>query len=265
MSVSVGADVTRAVQTISKVATITFVAKTAGPTQIQFDSTKSRVFSLKPADKPTENVLLSGLAPANVTVNTSTCTGGGGVSGTPAPSGIPGLPGVSTTPGVGGGLSGTPAPSGLAPVCSEFNVAPANAGPAPYSVAFTAKGNSPVTTGLITTTTFTFGDGQTQAVTDGMNLKDVTAQVNHTYQAAGNYTATVVFTDNTGAQSAACNQVINTTASASASPTVEAEPTTEAPLVEKPTIEPTGSVAQTFGIIGAVILTIVGGFIFLAL
>ena len=73
MSVSVGADVTKAVQATSKVATISFKPKVAGPVQLQFDSTKSRVFSLAPADQPTENVLSSATS-STATISSDACT-----------------------------------------------------------------------------------------------------------------------------------------------------------------------------------------------
>ena len=99
MSVSVGADVTRAVSSVSKVATITFVPKAQGSAQIQIDSSRSRVFSLGPSDQPTENVLAS-VAPGAITIGNSAClTGGTGATPTVAP---------TTAPGTGGSLSPTP-------------------------------------------------------------------------------------------------------------------------------------------------------------
>src|SRR3989344_3436859 len=217
MSVSVGSDVTKAVQTVSKVATITFRPKTAGSAQIQFDSERSRVFSLATSDEPTEDVL------------------------------------------------------------SLVN--PANSGSAPFSVLFTAKGNDP--DGMIAKTTFNFGNGEVKDVTDGMNLKNVSVQTNHTYQNGGTFGATVTFTDDGGTISQSCAQTITVTGasgSATATPVPtsgtgtgsgqNATPTltgsTSAPTAV-PTIPPTGNISKTLGIVVAVILTIIGGFLLLAL
>ena len=72
MSVSVGSDVTRAVQTPTKVATVKFKPQAAGSSQLQFDTEKTRVFSVSPNDQPTENVL-SSANPAQVEISSGTC------------------------------------------------------------------------------------------------------------------------------------------------------------------------------------------------
>ncbi len=260
MSVSVGADVTKAVQSISKVATITFKPKAAGSATVQFDTSKSRIFSLAPSDQPTENVLFSS-STAPVTITTATCPTG---PGTPGTTGTP-TPNETITPATTPAV--TPATgANQAPACTDFEVTPAATGPAPFSVLFTAKGNDPDAAGLVAKTSFTFGDGQVQDVTDGMNLKNVAVQTNHTYQTSGSFTATVVFTDDKGAVSPTCNQAItvSSTASATIAPTEAptAVPTAIPTVAEVPA---TGSVGQTFGIIGAVILTIGGGLALLLL
>lgn len=257
MSVSIGADVTRAVQSASKVATITLRPKIAGPVQIQIDSEKSRVFSLSPSDQPTENVL-SSASPANVNIGTDTC-----------PTGGPPLPTISIVP------TATPTPIlaptqavNIPPVCTELSVSPQATGAAPLAVLLTAKGND--SDGLVAKTTFNFGDGSVQDITEGMNLKNVSVQTNKTYQNAGTYTATVTFTDNENAISQSCTQTIVATATGSGTITPTASPTatlapTQPPATAVPTIPPTGGIAQTLGIIGAVILVIIGGFVLLAL
>ena len=266
MSVSVGADVTKAVQTTSKVATISFKPKVAGPVQLQFDSTKSRVFSLAPADQPTENVLSSATS-STATISSDACTtGSSGPTATPGPTS--GAGGPNPTSGVGGGgTQPTSAPTSQAPICADFTVTPSSTGAAPVSVLFTAKGNDPDTNGLIAKTTFTFGDGQVQDVTDGMNLKNVSVQTNHTYQSGGTFNAGVVFTDNTGKVSLACNQsvIIQGTPSAQVSPTsapIATTAPTAAPLADVP---PSGGIGQTIGVMGAILLTVIGGLVFLAL
>lgn len=172
MSASIGTDVTRAIQTVASVATVTFRPKATGAIQIQFDQDRSRVFSLSPGDEPTENVLFQ-VSPANVTIGSGACPSGG----TPAPttSITP-----TVTPGLGGGISPTP----TAPTATPTPTLSVTTIPTPTSTP----------SGQITPTS----------------------------------TPTPV-------------------------------PTTA------PTIPPTGSVTKTIGIIGAVILTIIGGFILLAL
>ncbi|HVZ67460.1 MAG TPA: PKD domain-containing protein [Patescibacteria group bacterium] len=279
MSVSVGSDVTKAVQTVSKVATITFKPKVAGPAQVTVDQSQSRVFSLAPADQPTENVLFQ-TSPSNVNITSDACAGG---SGTPVPSGT-----VNPTPtGTSGGGTIVPSPSAgvspttavsptasanQAPVCSSFTVSPSSSGSAPLSVLLTANGQDPDTGGLIASTNFNFGDGTSQNVTEGMNLQSVSVQANHTYQNGGTYGASVTFTDNNGLVSQICSQTIDVTgASGSATTAPTAAPTTAdnggaaATTAPEPTVPATGSVAQTVGIIGAVILTVIGGFLLLAL
>ena len=266
MSVSIGSDVTRAVQTVSQVATITFRTKAIGTTQIQFDAQRSRVFSLAPSDEPTENVL-STTSPSSIVINSDACPTGG----EPTPS-VVATP--SATPGVGGGGSPTPTTTAnRAPQCTELSVSPSATGSAPFSVLFTAKGNDPDTGTLISKTTFNFGDGQIQDITDGMNLKNVTVQTNHTFQTAGTYGSTVTFTDSLGAVSQSCTQTLTVSgASDSATPTptvstdsgqLTATPT-EVPT-SVPTIPPTGGIANTIGIVGIITLTIIAGFLLLAL
>ncbi|HVT01461.1 MAG TPA: PKD domain-containing protein [Patescibacteria group bacterium] len=273
MSVSVGSDVTKAVQTVSKVATITFKPKVAGPAQVTIDQDQSRVFSLAPADQPTENVLFQ-TNPSNVNITSDACAGG---SGTPIPSGT-----ISPTPtGTSGGATVAPSPTGgsisatptqaanQAPVCASFTVSPAASGSAPFSVLFTANGNDPDTGGLINATNFNFGDGTSQNVTEGMNLQSVSVQANHTYQNGGSYGASVTFTDNNGATSQICTQTIDVTgasgSAATSAPTAAPTSADNGAPTAAPTVPATGSVAQTVGIIGAVIITIVGGFLLLAL
>lgn len=269
MSVSIGSDVTRAVQTVSKVATITFRAKAIGTTQIQFDAQRSRVFSLAPSDEPTENVL-STTSPSNIVINSDACL----TDGEPTPSVPSTTITPSATPGVGGGGSPTPttAPN-QPPACTELSVSPAATGSAPFSVLFTAKGNDPDTSGLISKTTFNFGDGQIQDITDGMNLKAVTVQTNHTFQNAGTFGSTVTFTDNHGAVSQSCTKTLTVSGASdltSPTPTVSTDSgqltatPTEVPI-SVPTIPPTGGLASAIGIVGIITLTIIAGFLLFAL
>ncbi len=267
ISVSTGGDTTKSITTVTKVATLTFNIKQGaeGATQIKFDDTKTQVFSLnEPADQPFENVL-SSTAPADITLNSGVCsdattgtptptpTGGTQTSITPTLTVSPTLAQTSVTPTLT--VSPTLA-TNLPPVCSSLSASPATSGSAPLAISFTAKGNDP--DGTITKATFNFGDGQVQDVTDGMSLQNVTAQTNHTFQTGGTFGTTVTFTDNRGTISQSCSQtIIASGAGATSTPTVVAS--------SSPTIAPTGSISTTLGIVGAVILTIIGGFLLLAL
>jgi len=286
MSVSVGADVTRAVQVVSKVAPVTFRPKAAGSAQISFDSEKSRVFSLAPADEPTENVLFQ-VSTANVTIGSDACTTGGTVTPTVTPTGTQPTGTISPT------SAPTTVPTGTAnqaPLCTELSVSPSVTGSAPFSVSLTAKGNDPDAAGTLTKASFNFGDGSIQDITEGLGQKSATIQTNHTYQSAGTFGATAVFTDNGGKISTACTQTITATAAGSATtaPPPGQSPTGAAPTptgtssgqltptstltssptavpTTAPTVPPPGEVAKTIGIIGAIILTIVAGLALLAL
>src|SRR3989344_5553892 len=188
MSVSVGADVTRAVQTVAKVATVTFRPKAAGAAQIQFDQDRSRVFSLAPGDEPTENVLFQ-VSPANVTIGSGACAG---VSTTPSPTT---LITPTATPTVS--ISPTPRPTII-----------------------------PTSIPTVTPTTIL----------------------------SPTPTSTISATTTPTPTSAPVGQVTPTSTPISAPTSI---PTTA------PTIPPTGGITQTLGIIGAVILVIIGGFILL--
>ncbi len=272
------------VSSVTKVATITFIPKGTGTAQIQFDGTQTAVYSTAKADGAVENVLQIGsLAPANATIGSAECLSGPTGSVTPTGTGSitptgsiapTGTPSVTTT------TSPTPSAATLAPTCTSLLASPST-GNAPLAVLFTGQGSDPNANGLITKATFTFGDGQTQDVTTGLNLKTVNTQTSHTYQTSGSFTATVLFTNNQSATSQisqACSQSINVTAASgsatltptatlipTATPTLVEKPTATPTLVEKPTIAQTGSVAQTMGTLGVIIMSIVGGFFLLTL
>ena len=180
MSVSVGADVTRAIQTVSKVATATFRPKATGTAVISFDQERSRVFSLAPSDQPTENVLFQ-VSVSNVTIGSGACPTGESL--TPSPT-IPTTPTRAQT---------SPTPTSIPIATPTLSVSP-----------------TPMATVSATPTPTSTPPGK-----------------------------------------------ITPTSTPTSTPT--ALPTTA------PTIPPTGGVAETIGIIGAIILTIIGGFALVAL
>ncbi len=273
MSVTTGQDVSRYVQTVTKVATITFQPKATGDTQVLIDSSKSSIYNQTPGNEKGDAALnvLSSVLPANISVGNGAC----GSSTTLTPTG--GVPSgtITATPPAGNDtptVSPTIAAQNQSPVCTSLSVSPGATGSAPFSVLFTGQGNDPDTAGLITKGTFTFGDGATQDVTSGLNLQNVTVQASHTYSNVGSYSASLVFTDNNSGISTSCTQAISvgpgSGASGSATPTIAtATPisSSAATATPIPTIPPTGNFAQTVGIVAAVLLTLIGGFVLLAL
>lgn len=119
MSVSIGADVTKAVQTPSKVATVIFRPKMTGTAQIQFDQSLSRVFSLASGDEPTENVLFQ-VSPANVTIGSGACPG---ISITPSPT-TSITPTISITPTPTIALTTTPTPTQIVTPTATVSATP---------------------------------------------------------------------------------------------------------------------------------------------
>lgn len=237
ISVNIGAEVTKAISTQTKVATLTFKVKpegTKGNTNVAYNAEKARVFSLSTDDQPGENVLAS-TSPLTVTVQD--------VAITPTPSVSP-----TVTP-----AGPTPTPSNRAPVCTGLATNQGTTGAAPFIVVFTVNGND--VDGVINKASFNFGDGVTQDMTvgGGIGTNAVSVQVNHTYNTAGNYQASAVLTDDKAAISASCLLTITVQSQAVASPT------------KTPTIAPPGSTTTTLGIIGAVVITIIGGAVLLFL
>lgn len=246
-TVDTGGNATQAIQTITKVATISFKpleATNGQPTFISFDPSQTKAFSLNTSiDAPSENVLLQPSSKVAVTI-------GGEVAptATPTPTGIPTdtpIPTPTATP------TGTASATNASPICTELSASPGSSGSAPFSVMLTGRGQD--SDGTISKATFNFGDGQAQDVTDGLGQQTVAAQISHVYQSTGNFSATVTFTDDQNAISASCTQVIQVNGSAVATAT---------PV---PTVAPTGDAKTTIGIIGGIMLTILGGLFLLAL
>lgn len=250
VSLSVGADPTKVVQTTTKVATITFktIATTGDtPTQIKFGN-QTQVLSIATADQPSENVWISNPNPASLTITGITPT---------------------ATPG--------PTTANQLPVCTALNIDRTPSGTAPFSITFTVNGNDP--DGTISKASFNFGDGPVQDVTQGggIGTKTISAQIAHTYHNAGTFTVSATLTDGNGGVSstgAACSQTITVTGgptgtSGTTSPTALPTPTSVAvqtPTIPvKPSLSP-GPEGLILGIGGAgVALTILGGLIFLIL
>lgn len=250
ITLTIGVDVTKAIQTKTKAATIKLKALAEGTSSLTF-SDQSNVTST--SDPETNVIALK--TPLAITVGA----------------------GATVAPTAGPTVAATPA------TCIALNVDRAPKGEAPFSITFGATATK--TGGTITKVTFNFGDGSTQDVTQdgGVGTGNVNANVSHTYRNAGTYDAFVVFTDSTGAvttKTPACTKPIEvTTAQTGVVPTTPpiggAVPTPTAVVVTatpSPTpvvvvsMKPSGpgdSVVRV-GILGAV-LSIVGGLVFFAL
>ncbi len=236
-----------------KVATVKLLAKekTVNPTQVAFNFPGlTEVYSLSADDSPGENVL------QNATPIMLTILDGTNVSPTATPTAT-----VSPT------RSPSPSPTqipNIVSTCTSLTVTPAS-GSAPLVSQFNAIGTDP--DGTITKATFNFGDGQVVDVTSGLGTKNVTVQQSHTYTTANTYTASVVFTDDRGGVSQGCTQTVLVQSGQNGggnqsqiTPTTIAVQPTIPPAIDAP-----GSLGTAIGVIGAVLLTVVGGLLFFAL
>ncbi len=204
VSLNTGVDETQTITTPTKIGTFNFTANAPSPkTEISFlappavGSTDVRSIGQTSTDAFTENVYLSG-ASAFVTVNgegslSPSTTGEPGVTqepedptATPEPS-LTEEPSASVTP-VGGTTNESP-------VCQSLDTGGVSTGPAPLTVTFTASGSD--SDGTISKATFNFGDGpvEDQTSAGGIGTGSVSVQSTHTYTSPGDYTASVVLTD----------------------------------------------------------------------
>lgn len=256
ITLSIGADPTKVIQTITKIATISFKALATTETtatQVQFGGT-TQVLSRAPTDQYNENVL-STTSPAYIAIAAGTTTPTPTATSSPAPT-------------TGNQL----------PICDNLNVDRTTSGTAPFSIAFTANGRD--SDGTISKVSFNFGDGPVQDVTQagGIGTNSVSVQIAHTYRNPGTFQASAIFTDNNNAVSTAsssCGQTITVTGGAggpapTSQVTVVPQPSSTPTATLTPTViplvTPTGPGHQVIAVgIAGVILTILGGFLFLAL
>jgi len=294
VTLSVGPDPTKAIQQEVTAATVTFTAlkntPPGTPTLVTY-TTNTQVLSIGPNDQASENVL-SSATPATIAIGASSGSPTQSIpQGTPTPS--PAIspsyaptpttstisqaptpttaptatPAISQTPTAipsgptvtPGGPTATPGPG---PACNSLTVDRSTTGIAPYSVTFTANGNS--SSGTISKVSFNFGDGQVSDVTQagGIGTSSVNVQASHTYNNPGTYAASAVLTDNNNnvsSGSAICQQTITVnSASSSASTSNTTNPT--------PTMPPTGSTGAAIGLgLGAMLLIVGGGLLFFIL
>ena len=267
VTLSVGPDPTKSVQTKVKAATVTFKAISntppGAPTLVTYGAT-TQVLSIGSNDQASENVL-SAATPAAIAI------GGAAVisptdsvpTAVPSPTVVAPTVAPTATPALTPAL--TPAPTGsqsanIAPTCDSLAVDKTPTGDAPLVLGFTASGTD--TDGTINKITFNFGDGQVSDVVSGTGIgtASASAQASHNYQIAGTFTATAILTDNSSGISSSvnCKQTVTVAGVPIATPTT---PTTPAP-----TIAPTGSSDVAIGI-GVIVMTFIlgGGFLFFLL
>jgi hypothetical protein len=250
ITMSIGGALDKVIQTPKDAGTLTVkaIGGTAGATT-KIDFGTPQVLSVGSTDTFNENVF-SSANPAIITINdeatttTTSSTTSTTTTTTPATT-------TTTVP------TGTPSANQI-PSCSSLALNGAASGTAPYSLTFTANGND--TDGTISKATFNFGDGQVLDVTEGTGTGSVSIQQSHTYASSGTFTATAIFTDNSGGVSTAssCTQSITITGGVTTTTLAVSTPT--------PTMVPTGpgNAMMTIGAIGG-ILSVVGILLFLAL
>ena len=258
-------DPTQPITQITKAGTINLVASApteATGTRLSFDETQTIVRSLGGTDPSNVSVLSSS---QGATVQIS-----GEVSPTPTPTTTPTATATPTTipttsPSPTNSPSASPSTSptagaspatGSAPICSGLTLEGESQGDAPFAVTLTTTGDD--SDGTITKVTFNFGDGNIEDITDsgGVGSESINAQVTHTYDEPGTFTAQATLTDNdnnTSSESDCSQQIIVT--GPSISPTPSPTP-----------IPPTGPSATVVaaGVLG-IALTVLGAFLFLVL
>lgn len=229
VSMSVGTDPTKAIQTKVRAGTLTLkgIANTQPdtPTLVTFSSVNTLITSLGAGDQASENVF-AGSTPATIVIAAA-------IPSPTEPTDEPeptDTPETSTpTPTTQSTVTATPGPTtagNTAPVCTALT-ADTTSGTAPLSVNFTANGTDADDT--ISKATFNFGDGQVSDVTTGggIGTDSVNVQLAHSYTTAGTFQATAILTDsNSGvSETTNCSQTITVSgagAANTATPTIAA-------------------------------------------
>lgn len=274
ITLSVGPDPTKAVQSLAKAGTVTFTALAntpdGQPTLVTYGPT-TQVLSIGSTDQASENVLSSSspatiaiggeaVSPTTVPIPTGTLTPTPEITNAPTPTtalvDTP-TPGATLTPIFTPTPTGTgPATPNQVPVCNNLAVDRETTGVAPFAITFTVNGSD--SDGTISKVNFNFGDGAVSGditTSGGIGTNSVNVATSHEYSNAGTYTASAVLTDNSGGVSSAtsCQQTIivqggtggGTTGTPTSTPT--------------PTLAATGSVSTAIGIGMAILIFIIGG------
>ncbi|MDO8620968.1 MAG: PKD domain-containing protein [Candidatus Levybacteria bacterium] len=205
-NVAISMSITAATAKISSPITVAYVAFTplkAGKTEISFaPPPNSQAFSVAGTDLPSENVL-------------KTDSSTGAISSLPAAIEISSTALITPTPTLQPGAAAAANPP---PVCDSLSVDRTASGNAPFSLNFTANGRK--VNGTISKVSFNFGDGPIQDVIQGGGIgsSSVSVQTFHTYHNAGNFTASAMFTDNSGTANSptSCTQTVTVKTAAGA-------------------------------------------------
>jgi hypothetical protein len=215
---------TNVIQQDTKIGTITFEVIGAGETstQVSFVNPEIEIRSLGSQDKIEENVYLNNGEPATVTFQTEgeLTPSPGGTTLTPNPTISPRTT-ITQTP-ITSAATATPTSSSSggvtpsqnqSPVCESLITDRSPEGTAPLSITFTANGSD--ADGSISKATFSFGDGTIvdETVGGGIGTDTVNVQKSHTYNNAGEYTASVLLTDNNDGVSENANCAVTVTVS----------------------------------------------------
>ena len=265
VTLATGGGQTKVLQSITRIATVTFTALApteTAQTQVTFSS-DTEVLSSASTDTPKENVLLrksEALITITGEVTTTTTT----------------IPEVTTTPEVTITTTTTTVPPTTTtttlpnqnPVCTSLGSGGVASGAAPLTVSFTAIGND--ADGTVGKITFNFGDGTVSDLTEGggVGTASINSVADHIYNSGGTFTATAILTDNVGGVSTTenCTQAITVSGESVVLPTTTPVPTLEPLATPVPTLEPTGpnETIMTIGALGA-ILTVIGTILLFAL
>ena len=283
VTLSVGVDPTKVIQTETKIATVTFKAidgTGSTPTEVSLGPT-TQVLSAGTNDQTNENVLAGtegafiAVAGEVTNLTTPTPTPTTAQTGTTSPTPSP-TTAAGTTPTPTSTVSATtttnPTPTSgvsatnIAPACSSLVADRSTTGTAPFSLTFTAAGTD--SDGTITKITFSYGDGQVENVTQGggIGTSTVNASAAHTYQNAGPYTASVILTDNNGGVSSATCSLGVTVDAASSTSTGSTTTTTDTTTTDTASLPATGPGDILLGL-GAIVsvLTVIGAALFFVL
>lgn len=248
VTLSVGTDITKAVETKTKIATLSLQPLSnaaSSTTQVSFgNQTVVTAFDLA------DNVWLRDPSPAKIIITTNR---------------------TDSTP--------TPTPTsqqtqGKIPVCVSLNTDRITTGSVPFDLTFTAIGND--TDGTISKATFDFGDGPAQDVNQagGFGTSSVNTQISHTYRNPGTFVAKAIFTDNNNLTSNPndCNKTITATGSSgttiipTATPVALSSPTPSTTIARITPITSPGPGGKVLGVAATgAILSIIGAILFFAL
>ncbi len=276
VTLSIGSDPTKAIQTITRAATIKLKAKAntgSTPTNVIFGN-NTEILSIGETDQAQENVLLN-VNPAVIEIGgTAPITPSVSVTLAPSVTVAPTTPPVPTSPPPVTQPTAVPSPGPTTinqlPICSTLTIDRATTGAAPYSVTFTATGTD--ADGTISKVTFNYGDGPVEPVlsTGGIGTNSVSVQRSHTYNNAGTYQASATLTDSANGVNdpSTCKVTIIVQGVPTGTGSGGTTPVSGSTSTPKPTVSidkpGPGDTILGAGAI-ALLITVIGGFLFFAM